>query len=349
MVTIKVYNDIITDSDVFLYEMFGEENTLSLGKVKDIFNKNPNENDFKFDIHCNGGYVSEGLAIYDTIRTSGKNIYCDINGSCHSMAVCLLLAAPFENRTANPHAQALIHKVRGGCIGVTAEEAQQYAADVKKDENAIIDIYVDRTGKSKEAMKALMSAEKIRTADELLQLGFISKINSYNTNFKNFSKMEKNDKKDDLLKRAGNFVTKAVNWLSQKTANFDYADAEGNVLFSTESEEDTLAVGDVVTIPDGATGGTFTLEDGRVVTIADNVVTEIGEAAPTEDLQAENDELRNQLQEAVNLINELKSQVASNYKPATRTTAQKGATPTSNVADKLAAAKAARDAKNGKK
>jgi ATP-dependent protease ClpP protease subunit len=338
MVTIKVYNDIITASDEFFYEMFGAEYTLSLDKVKKIFDENPDEKDFKFEINCNGGYVSEGLAIYDTIRTSGKNIYCDINGACHSMAVCLLLAAPFENRTANPHAMALIHKVRGGCSCTTAEETKKYADDIKVQENAILDIYADRTGKSKKALKALMDAEKERTADELLQLGFISKINIYNTNLKKFSKMATTNKKENLFQRATNFVAKTTNKFF-KTANFDYADSEGNVLFSTESEEDTLAVGDVVTLPGDETGGTFTLDDGRVVTIVDNVVTEIADADDeTENLRQENAALRNDLQEALNLIDELKAGQTSNYKPVPRNMQNKGGNQNqSNVAAKLAA------------
>ena len=330
MITVKVYNDIVTGDDAMFYELFGFENTLTLEKVKDIFADNPKETDFTFNIHCNGGYVSEGLAIYDAIRTSGKNIFCNIDGSCHSMATVLLLAAPFENRTANPHARALIHRVRGGAVGVTADELAQYNESMKRDEDSIIKIYCDRTGKSEKAMRALMSAEKERPASELLELGFISKINNYNTNFK---KMGTTNDRNKLMARVDKFVS-AVNKFFA-SVNFDYTDADGNVLFSTESAEDTLAVGDVVTIASGETGGTFTLGDGRTVTIVDNVVTEIAEPTDNEleDLQAENAELREQLQMAVNLINELKGQVTSNYKPAPRTV-KPGNTTTQSVVNK---------------
>jgi ATP-dependent Clp protease protease subunit len=340
MITIKVYNDIVTGDEAFFMEMFGAENTFSLEKVKDIFADNPKETDFKFDIHCNGGYVSEGLAIYDFLRTSGKNIHCNIDGTCHSMANVILLAAPFENRTANPHAKALIHKVRGGCYGVTVEEIEQYKQSIAADEKEIIKIYSDRTGKSEKAMEVLMSAEKERTATELLKLGFISKINVFNTNFKNLKQMKTNKSKN-VFQRAANFVTKTTNKFF-KSANFDYTDVEGNVVFSTESEEDTLAVGDVVTLPEGETDGTFELEDGRTVTIVDSVVTEIAEADDeTENLRDENAELRQSLQEAVNLIEELKAAKTSNYKPAARTS-KGNANSQSAVKSKLDALKNAK-------
>jgi hypothetical protein len=151
--------------------------------------------------------------------------------------------------------------------------------------------------------------------------------------------MEKNQK--NLFQRAANFVTKTTNKFFA-TVNFDYSDSEGNVLFSIEGEEDTLAVGSVVTLPGGETGGTFELEDGRIVTVADSVVTEISDPADeTANLQAENADLRADLQEALNLINDLKGQITSNYKPAVRTAKTGNSAPQSRVSEKLAAAKAA--------
>ena len=80
--------------------------------------------------------------------------------------------------------------------------------------------------------------------------------------------------------------------------NFDFTDAEGNLLFTTEKEDDSLEVGDIAT-PDG----TFELPDGRVVTVADGVVTELIE--PEEDaqnLQLQVEALNKRLQNAENLL-----------------------------------------------
>ncbi|MDE6499781.1 MAG: hypothetical protein K2K83_03645, partial [Rikenella sp.] len=94
-------------------------------------------------------------------------------------------------------------------------------------------------------------------------------------------------------------------------------------LFTTEAEDDTLEVGMPAT-PDG----TFTIADGREVTIAEGVITEIVEpdAGEQTEVEAENRLLRSQLAEAAALIRDLKKNIRSNYTPAGRLgTPSKGA------------------------
>jgi ATP-dependent protease ClpP protease subunit len=208
-------------------------------------------------VHCNGGSVSEGLTIYDILRNSGRNIYMNVEGSCHSMSVVLLLAAPLENRTGNVNLRALVHRVYAPMYGYyTADELKSLSEDIVREENAILDIYVERTGKNRASLSAWMKSEKERTAEELLNMNFISKINSYNTNSKKAS-MKKNskpagkqtgNKAQNALQKATAFLNRLGNLLNSDLVNFDYKDAEGNIVFSTEAEEDTLAVGDAVIV-----------------------------------------------------------------------------------------------------
>ena len=112
---------------------------------------------------------------------------------------------------------------------------------------------------------------------------------------------------------------------------------DGEVLFTTEEESDTLEVG-MSASPDG----TFTIADGRTVTIADGVITEIldagasaeegtennsgEEGAELENLRAENAELRTNLQNAADIIRDLRSQIKSNYLPGRRVGSQTNST-----------------------
>jgi ATP-dependent protease ClpP protease subunit len=347
MVEIKVYNDIANKSEEILMQAFGiDGQVFSADAVRNIFSKNAKEKDFRFNIHCNGGLVSEGLTIYDIIRTSGKNIYTHIDGACHSMAVTILLAAAPENRSANVNARALLHRVRMGvCDDMTATELTAAAKACVDEENNILRIYAERTGNSEADMRKLMNKEQEHSAQELFNLGFISKITSYNTNKFKRKIMAQNktigakpatvatktttpaDKPLTLVQQATGLLGRIANALTPpKAVNYDYTDEEGNVLFSTEAEEDTLAVGDAVTIPDGGTEGTFELPDGRTVTIADGAVTEIAEPADDElenrlsALEAENTTLRNLLTEAQGIIQGFQEHGGSNYVPKPRTT-----------------------------
>ena len=110
-------------------------------------------------------------------------------------------------------------------------------------------------------------------------------------------------------------------------ANFDYLDAEGQVVLQTVGEEDNLAEGVEATLANGETSGTVVLEDGRVVTVEDNIVTSI-EMEETESLEDRVAALEAMLDEATNLIeeqeNELRNLRGSNYRPKNRKTVLPG-------------------------
>ena len=329
MIRVKVYNPIANEANDWWFWTGDDSGVFSLQFVRRLFEDNPEENDFRFDLHCPGGEVEEGFAIYDYLRTSGKNIYMNIDGACHSMAVTLLLAAPKENRSANPNSIALIHQVNGFASGSTSAVESQ-AKDMRMLQNKMLDIYAERTGTQRGALEALMLEEREHDAKELLQLGFISKINSYNTNYspnKNFNM--KNVK--ELKKSTTNFLNSIQKLLGKGSFNYEFVDENGEVLFTTEEESDTLEVG-MAASPDG----TFTIADGRTVTIADGVITEIQEAGTgtensdgsensseeIENLRAENAELREALSNSAVIIRDLRSQISSNYLPGRRVGSQ---------------------------
>ena len=339
MVEIKLHLPISSEDDNRWMAMWGADQDVvfSLDTFQRILDENPDENDFKFNIHCDGGSVSEGLAIYDAIRTSGKNIFCNIEGGCHSMAICILLAAPKENRTANKNCRALIHKVMMPIVqNANVDDLKRMMEELEREQTAILNIYADRTGIDFETLENLMKEEKMRTADELLNYGFISKINGYNTNLKNdlfINEKKEKMNRNEVLKATNDLLAKVKNLLTGGAVNFDFTDAEGKVLFSTEAEDETLEVG-MSAQPDG----TFELPDGRTITIAEGVITEIKEAkSQTEEenanLIATNAKLTASLNEAVAIINELKKNVESNYKPSVRQVNRKS--PAANSYDDL--------------
>ena len=321
MKEIRVYK-VIDKEDIF-FSFFGEEDpfAFSADAIHKVFDENPEETEFKFHINCDGGVVSEGLRIYDVLRTSGKTLHCNIEGGCHSMAIILLLAAPKENRTANPNSRALIHEVRGGSWDfLKADELRTVADEIEREQNAILDIYADRTGYDRAELEILMKEEKMRTAQELIQYGFISKINTYSTNLKPKNQMSKPTKTvQELLNQAKELGKKLLNLTEGETVNFEFKDAEGVVLFTTEKEDDSIAVGDAAS-PDG----TFELPDGRTVVIADGVITEINEPESTNSEQVETlqntvSQLTDALKEANNMITELRNHVQSNFVATPRT------------------------------
>lgn len=347
MIEIKLHNPVANEANAWLYWWDGYEGVFSLEFVQKLFDEHPDEKDFKFNIHCPGGEVEEGLAIYDCLRTSGRNIYMNIEGGCHSMAVTLLLAAPKENRTANPNCLALIHQVQG-YAGGSADELEKAAEEARMLQNKILDIYADRTGMDRAELETIMNEQKERTAEELLAWGFISRINAYNTNLKpskNQRFMSKETKKN-LKQRASEFLNSLLGAVGVVT-NYEFTDPEGNVLFETEEESDALVEGETKASPDGV----FTIADGRTVTIEGGVVTKVEEASgdggegdggeggeegnaktgegetnleeQVTNLKAENANLKQQLSDAAELIKELRANIKSNYQVPARQNGQK--------------------------
>lgn len=320
------FNGVIESEAENLWD-FENSEFQSVRKIRQVLDEHPDDPDLCLNIDCDGGSVEEGLKIYDTLRNSGKNIYTNINGGCHSMAVCVLLAAPKENRSANRNARALIHKVYSFFMGaLNKDDAEAYAEMLGMEEDAILDLYEERTGTDRNELKKVMDDERMHNAQSLLDLGFISKINTYNTN-QYFRHMEKNSSKyESLMDKIGGLL----NRITGKAVNYDYKDSEGNVVLSTEGDEDNLEVGVAATLASGEPSGTVILDDGRTVTVTDNIVTEIEEAVEVpveeeeilvddekENLRAQVEELTNALSEARNAINEL---TASSYEPKPRKT-----------------------------
>lgn len=313
MIFLDIKGVIDTEATKVMMQMWGfPEEICSVETVNRILADNPDEKDITLNIDCEGGSVEEGLKIYDALRGSGKNIYTNITGGCHSMAVVLLLAAPEENRSANRNIRSLIHRVYiGNCGYLSADDCLELAEACLREEDAILDIYVERTGNDRETLREIMRQEKIHDAKSLLELNFISKINEYNTNqlINSFQAMA--EKKESAYDKFMNRLrgSKAANKISTPTpVNYDYKDAEGNTVFSTESEEDNLAVGDAVTLADGGSDGTFTLYDNRVVTITDSVVEAIDD---TEELTLEErvEELEGLLEDATNVVTEQQTEI----------------------------------------
>lgn len=325
MLNINVY-DTIDKRDVVASMLGLPDFTFNADTLLKVLNEHPDEKEIRLNINCDGGSVNEGLRIYDVLRTSGKEIYTNVEGNCHSMAVVLLLSAPKENRTANQNARALIHEVRAGVSEMlTATELTNIANEIQQEQDAILNIYAERTGHDRTELEALMKKEKVNTAKELQKYGFIAKINQYTTNQKKQEMSEQTKK--GILNVAGDFLKKVNQLLQIQPVNYDFTDADGNVVMSTEKEDDSLAVGDPVMLPEGATEGKVELADGRTIVVAEGIVAEIIEPEmgneEVANLKAEIETLKNTLAEATNVITDLKNEIGSKETIAPRNVAPK--------------------------
>src|SRR4030042_1378394 len=75
------------------------------------------EKDIFIYLNTPGGYVSSGLAIYDTMQYVRSDVSTICMGQASSMGALLLAAGTKGKRSALPHARIMIHQPLGGAQG----------------------------------------------------------------------------------------------------------------------------------------------------------------------------------------------------------------------------------------
>ena len=347
MANLFINKDIASDADKMKYWLTGED-SISFSDIQYFMDWMPSDdNRIDVEIHSCGGDCTEGYAIYDALRASGKEISCKVVGTCASMATVILLAAPAERRTAYEHASLCIHNpyADGALLKgkVTPERLESIAADLRAEKEKMLSLYVERTGQAREVLEAQMESDSWFTPEKAIELGFISSIvpaisakkEVINQNPIVMGKTEKEVKVqssllDRLLRKCGYAKIEDV-----PAVALTLTTSTGEEL-TVEREEGDIQVGDPAS-PDGE----HVLEDGRTVVVTDGVITEIREPssegddvdalkAKVAELEAENAELKKNAKTADDVkvlaavekaggIEKLTRAAASKYVPAGRT------------------------------
>ncbi|MGB3627094.1 MAG: ATP-dependent Clp protease proteolytic subunit [Henriciella sp.] len=126
-------------------------------------------------INSPGGYVSSGLAIYDTMQY----IRCPISTVCIGQAASmgsLLLAAGEKNmRIALPNARVMVHQPSGGYRGV-ATDIERHAEEILELKRRLNNIYVKHTGQDYDTIERKLDRDTFMTAEEAKDFGLIDQV-----------------------------------------------------------------------------------------------------------------------------------------------------------------------------
>ena len=270
----------------------------------------PADNRIDVEIHSCGGDCTEGYAIYDALRTSGKELTCTVVGVAASMATVILLAAPKEKRFAYEHARLLIHSPyipEGGAGELTIDKAEAVVSMLKSEKQKMLSLYVDRTEGDATAIEEQMNAGTWFGAQKAMELGFIAGVvpatSAHKAEDIKVSTTAKSDMKKEkatiaqAFKMLGEALGLTGSADEQKVVSLELTTATGDTI-NIEREEGEPQVGDQT----DASEGEVTLEDGRILVIdADGVITEIKEAeedTELETLKKQVNDLTEQLKQA---------------------------------------------------
>lgn len=135
--------------------------------------------DPKKDVHVYvnsvGGYITAGLAIYDTLQWMGCNINTYCIGQASSMGALLLMAGTKGRRYALPNSRIMIHQPWGG-VGGTSEDVRIQAEEILKMRERLNEIMAECTGQSLEKIRIDSDRDFFMSPEQAKEYGAIDEV-----------------------------------------------------------------------------------------------------------------------------------------------------------------------------
>lgn len=136
--------------------------------------ENPKKEVYMY-INSPGGYVSSGLAIYDTMQYVRSPVATVCIGQCASMGSLLLAAGEPGMRMVLPNARVMVHQPSGGYNGV-ATDIERHAEEIIDLKRRLNDIYVKHTGQKYEAIEKKLDRDTFMNAEQAQEFGIVDKV-----------------------------------------------------------------------------------------------------------------------------------------------------------------------------
>jgi ATP-dependent Clp protease protease subunit len=127
-------------------------------------------------INTPGGSVSDGFAIFDTIRFIRAPVTTVCTGISASMGTILMLAPKKKEwRVAMPNTRFMIHQPSSAFQGAAAD-IEIGAKQIVKLRDRLIEIYVKETGQKEERIRNDMNRDFWMTAQEAVDYGLCHRV-----------------------------------------------------------------------------------------------------------------------------------------------------------------------------
>jgi ATP-dependent Clp protease protease subunit len=124
-------------------------------------------------INSPGGDASEGIAIYNLLRSTHKPVEVCVDGIAASSASIIAMAG--DTITMGPNSLMMVHNAWSDGAGY-ASDHRKLADTLDTVSDAIAQTYIRRTGMAAEDVSAMMDAETWLTAQDCLDQGFANNI-----------------------------------------------------------------------------------------------------------------------------------------------------------------------------
>ena len=170
-----IYSRLLKERIIFLGTPINDEVANNvMAQLIFLEYENP-EKDITLYINSPGGYVSAGLAIYDTMQHVRPNIATICIGSCASMAAVLLAAGTKGKRYALPHSRIMLHQPSGAATGQSTD-IQITAKEIIRTKDSLTEIVAKHTGKPVDEVREKTDRDFYMSPEEAKAFGVIDEI-----------------------------------------------------------------------------------------------------------------------------------------------------------------------------
>lgn len=148
--------------------------TLVSAQLLFLESENPNK-EIALYINSPGGYVTSGLAIYDTMQFIRPKVSTLCIGQAASMGSLLLCAGEPGMRFSLPNSRIMVHQPSGGFRGQAAD-IMLHAQEILKLKRRLNEIYVRHTGKDLKTVEEALERDNFMDAHAAKAFGLVDDV-----------------------------------------------------------------------------------------------------------------------------------------------------------------------------
>lgn len=172
----ELRNEASGEAEILLYGFIGKWDEFDYPRFQNVFRAAlQNNKNLTIRVHCGGGSVFEGLAIYDLIRSSDNHVKVYIEGMAASMGGVIALAG--DEIVINENAFFMVHSVSGGTWG-NKQDLLNYIETMESCEDRLRKIFAERTNATTETIEEWLTSGRDfwLTSDVCKELGIVDEI-----------------------------------------------------------------------------------------------------------------------------------------------------------------------------
>jgi ATP-dependent Clp protease protease subunit len=170
-----IYSRLLKDRIIFLGTPIDDHiANLMIAQMLFLEADDPEQDIFLY-VNSPGGYVTSGLAIYDTMQYIRPDVSTICIGQAASMGSLLLAAGAKGKRYSLPHARIMIHQPAGGFQG-QATDIEIQAREILRVKEALDTIMAKHTGQDLERIKRDTDRDFFMSGEQAKDYGLVDDV-----------------------------------------------------------------------------------------------------------------------------------------------------------------------------